>query len=110
MKKAITATRADIHGRFDRRFGRSPWFFVWDTSTGEGRFVPNPGSNAETESGTVASQALVELGVKQVFSGDFGPGASQQLQASGISLFLLRDDRRHLSEILHVKKHPLTIL
>ena len=109
MKIAISVTRNDIHSRYDRRFGRCPWFLVWDTLNLEGRFVRNSLSPEAKDAGKNAADLLSQWEVEAVFSGAFGNTAMRRLRECGINMFLLRDDGLTLADILKLRDKNFNI-
>lgn len=109
MLIAICCTRNDINARFDRRFGRCPWFLLWDKEKMKGEFIPNDFGNSIDEQGVRVADMLAEKGVRRVFAADFGPHAEERLREHGIDMFLLRDDGVSLADILRIKGQKLHI-
>jgi predicted Fe-Mo cluster-binding NifX family protein len=89
MKIAVTSQGEDMNSEVDPRFGRAKRFIVLDTDTGEHRVVDNTQNlNAVQGAGVQAAQAVVELGVEAVLTGNCGPKAFRVLETAGIKLYL----------------------
>ncbi len=92
MKIAISATRPGAEATLEMRFGRCPFFAVYDSETKQFEWYENEGIKAASGAGTGAAQALLDRGVEAVVSGQFGPKAVQVLEAGGIKMFLAPAD------------------
>ena len=88
MKIAISTTKAGAEANLEMRFGRCPYFAVYDSETKEYEWFENSGIKAASGAGTGASQALLDRGVKVVISGQFGPKAAQVLGAAKVRMLL----------------------
>lgn len=93
MKLAFTVNSAEFSPTLVRRFGRCPYFLIFDTETRARRSLPNPSAEARGGAGTQAAQFLAEQGVGAVVSGDFGPNALTTLDAAGIELFSAQEEQ-----------------
>lgn len=89
MKIAITAKGESLDSVLDMRFGRSQYFVVLDTETGEHQVVSND-SNAQAAQGAgiQAGKNVVDTGAEAVITGNVGPKAFRTLQAAGVKLYL----------------------
>ncbi|MCA1808204.1 MAG: NifB/NifX family molybdenum-iron cluster-binding protein [Kiritimatiellia bacterium] len=89
MKIAITSSGKNMTDMLDTRFGRAKYFIVVDTETGKGEAHDNQQNlNAAQGAGIQAAQAVANLGVAAVISGNLGPKAFQTLQAADIKMYL----------------------
>ncbi len=88
MKIIITAASPSLDAEFDPRFGRGAYFLIIDTETLDWEAFPNVGVNASGGAGTQAAQFVAEKMCEAVISGDFGPNASEALNAVGISMYV----------------------
>lgn len=89
MKVAITAESGDWHAAVDQRFGRARVFVVVDTETGALEAHDNlQNRNAAQGAGIQAAQAVSQLGVEALVTGNVGPKAFAALQAAGIQIYL----------------------
>jgi len=92
MKIAISVTAAGEAATLEMRFGRCPYFAVYDNETKEFEWFENAGIKATSGAGTGAAQALINRNVDIVFSGQFGPKAVQVLEAAKIKMLLAPAD------------------
>ena len=88
MKIAITAATAGALGMMDGRFGRAPYFLVFDTREKTWQTFENT-QNAELEhgAGIQAAQTIERLGAKALITGQVGAKALQVLRANGTQVY-----------------------
>lgn len=88
MKIAITSTGAEASSLMDGRFGRAPYFMVFDSEQNSWLAFENR-QNAELShgAGIQAAQALEGLGANVLITGNVGPKALQVLRANGTRIF-----------------------
>ena len=88
MKIAITAATAGALGMMDGRFGRAPYFLVFDTRAQTWEIHENE-QNAELEhgAGIQAAQAIERLGAKVLITGQIGPKALQLLRINATKVY-----------------------
>jgi predicted Fe-Mo cluster-binding NifX family protein len=87
MKICITAQGPGTGDLFEERFGRAPWFILYDTETGATEAIQN---GLVIESGGVGPKAVQVLqmhGVAAIITGMIGTHAKDALDASGIAAF-----------------------
>jgi len=88
MKIAVTAQGQDLSSPVDPRFGRTRFFVVVDTETGESTASDNAQNlNAAQGAGIQAGKNVVDLGVTAVLTGNVGPKAFVTLQAGGVDVY-----------------------
>jgi predicted Fe-Mo cluster-binding NifX family protein len=87
MIVAISVTGNAAPASIDTRFGRAPWFLLYNTETSGERFIPNPSSEAGTGAGTGAVQILADADVDCVIGAEPGPKAIDALKTLGIDAF-----------------------
>lgn len=75
MKILITSKGNKTADYFDQRFGRAKYFCIYNTDTKQTEFLKNENADAQGGAGTKTSEKVIELGIKKVISGDFGPKA-----------------------------------
>ena len=88
MKIAISVTKAGAEANLEMRFGRCPYFAVYDSETKEYEWFENCGIKAASGAGTGAAQALLDRNIEVVISGQYGPKAAQVLGAANIKMLL----------------------
>lgn len=92
MKIAISVTAIGEAATLEMRFGRCPYFAVYDSGTKEFEWFENAGIKATSGAGTGAAQALINRQIDIVISGQFGPKAVQILEAAKIKMLLAPAD------------------
>ncbi len=99
MKLAITSSGNNLQSSFDMRFGRAAWFCVYDTETKYTEFIQNESTNGGA--GTKAAEKMAQLGVSQIFSGDFGPKAKTMLERFRIQMIILNEKKKTIQEVVN---------
>ena len=87
MKICVTSTGDDIGSEVDPRFGRCAYFIVVDTESMEFEAVPNQSAVAAGGAGIQAAQAVADMGVQAVLTGNVGPNAFSTLDAAGVTIY-----------------------
>lgn len=105
MKTLITASENKTEAPFDKRFGRAAWFCIYNEENGEIEFIENSNINASNGAGTKAAEKAVELNVKKIISGDFGPKAKDLLDKFEIQMVILQDDNLTIESIINKLKN-----
>jgi predicted Fe-Mo cluster-binding NifX family protein len=89
MKIAIPAVDRQPAAAIDARFGRAPWFLVYDTDTKAWDAVENAQNlQAVQGAGIQSSETLVRHGVNVLLAPHCGPKAFRVLQAAGVTVYL----------------------
>ncbi len=88
MKIAVTAKGKTLEDQVDPRFGRCPYFLVFETETLEVEPLENPNLTAGGGAGIQSAQLMAEHDVKAVLTGNCGPNAHQTLTAAGIDVIV----------------------
>jgi predicted Fe-Mo cluster-binding NifX family protein len=87
MKIALTAQEKDLNTEMDPRFGRAPFFVIFDTEWGSYSFIDNEQNlNAPQGAGIQAAQNVIKTGADVLITGSCGPKAFRVLQASEIKV------------------------
>ena len=101
MKTVITSSENGIDSAFDLRFGRAAWFCVYDEENNNTEFIENTNAEASNGVGIKVAERMVELGVKKVISGDFGPKAKDILQKFDIQMVILKNEGETVKDIIN---------
>ncbi|MEJ5299631.1 MAG: NifB/NifX family molybdenum-iron cluster-binding protein [Thermodesulforhabdaceae bacterium] len=92
MKIAITTTGKDLNSPLCERFGRTPFFMVYDTESDSFEVFDNSVNlNAPQGAGLQTAQNIARQGVSCVITGHCGPKAFFVLQKAGIKVFLAQN-------------------
>jgi len=85
MRIAVSAQTASAESNVDPRFGRAPYFAIYDSDTDDYQFVENAQNmQAAQGAGIQSGQNVAEQKVDWVVSGNFGPKAFAVLNGAGI--------------------------
>ncbi|MBU4484026.1 NifB/NifX family molybdenum-iron cluster-binding protein [bacterium] len=87
MKIVITATKDSLDSEVESRFGRAPFFAIYETDNDKAEFVNNEQNlNATSGAGIQAAQNVIAAGAKVIITGNCGPKAFKTLNAAGIKV------------------------
>ena len=87
MKIIITASDNKPEAKVDPRFGRSPYFAMFETEDDSFSFVNNEQNlNAPSGAGIQAAANAAKTGAKVVITGNCGPKAFRTLKEAGIKV------------------------
>ncbi|OFI07160.1 dinitrogenase iron-molybdenum cofactor [Clostridium acetireducens DSM 10703] len=87
MKIVISAEGKNNTDLLDARFGRCPYFQIYDTETKEFKCVENKGAVSSGGAGIVASEQVIDENIDVVITGNLGPNAYRLLKGSEIKMF-----------------------
>lgn len=89
MRIAVSASRKDVNGLIDGRFGRCPYFMLCDSTDIEGsaHWKENPALTSTGGAGIAAAQFMDREKVELLITGSLGPNALRVIQTSGISAY-----------------------
>ncbi len=89
MKIAIPTVGSEPAALIDARFGRAPWFLIYDTEAQSWEAVENtPNLQAAQGAGIQSAETLVRHGATAVLTPHCGPKAFRVLQAAGVMIYL----------------------
>ena len=85
MKIGIAAMGPDLDSQVSERFGRAPYFLIYDIDSGELEAVPNDVGGGGA--GVRAGMTLANNGVEYLITGGgVGPNAHEALSSAGIKV------------------------
>lgn len=87
MRICISSCGQEKTSLVDMRFGRCPYFILYDTDTDEYRSAVNKGISASGGAGIAAAQTVIDFKADAVITGNIGPNAMALLQANGIKSY-----------------------
>ncbi len=118
MRIAVSSQGTDLTSKVDPRFGRAPYFLVFDTGDESFEVVNNEQNvNAAGGAGIQAAENVARKKVDMIVSGNFGPNAFRALEAAGIkvaqwvdgtvseAIELARNDKLKTSDKANVEGH-----
>ena len=87
MKLCITSTGTSLDSNVDHRFGRCPYFIMYDTDSDTFESIENASREAMGGAGIQAGQLIASKNAGAVITGNFGPNAFRVLQAAKIKMY-----------------------
>jgi len=87
MKVAITSSGNNLQSNVDPRFGRCPYYIIYDTESGSFKAVENKSSLAAGGAGIQAAQSISDMKAEAVITGNVGPNAFRVLSAASIKIY-----------------------
>jgi predicted outer membrane repeat protein len=117
MKIGIPVDQDKIETGICMSFGRTPWFLVYDTVSGEATFIDNSAASSQGGAGIKAAQTLVDQGIESLLTPRCGQNASEVFNAANIKIYrtnglvlnenleLFKDGKLHLLEEIHPGFH-----
>ena len=87
MKICISSSGTDLGSNVDPRFGRCPYFLIYDTDNDKFEFFENESRNAMGGAGIQAAQFVVNKGVSTIISGAIGPNSFRVFNAANINIY-----------------------
>jgi len=88
MKICFSASGRDEKSMLNPRFGRCPYFLIFDDKDKKWVTVDNQAAAAFRGAGISAAQKIVDLGCKAIITGNMGPNAFSVMNASGVKIYL----------------------
>jgi len=86
MKICITSESDNLDSKVESRFGRSPYFIIYDTNTADFEAIKNPNIEESSGVGIKSGQLIADKKVSVVLTGKVGPKAFDALKAAGIEI------------------------
>jgi predicted Fe-Mo cluster-binding NifX family protein len=83
---AVTSSGPELKSEVDPRFGRSPYFIIYDTDNNKFEAIENSNMRGMGGVGIQSAQMMADKGVQVVISGNCGPNAFRTMDAAGIQL------------------------
>ena len=87
MKIGLSSSGKDLGSPLDLRFGRCPYFIIYDLETDKFNTIENKGANASGGAGIAAAQQIIDESVGAVISSNVGPNAHELLTDSDIKIY-----------------------
>ncbi|QXM05287.1 NifB/NifX family molybdenum-iron cluster-binding protein [Crassaminicella indica] len=84
MKICVSSLGNEKGAMMDSRFGRCPYFAIYDTETKTYEFIENSGVTASGGAGIAAGQQVVNKGVEVLITGFLGPNAMKVLMGGKV--------------------------
>jgi predicted Fe-Mo cluster-binding NifX family protein len=88
MKIAVSCSEKSADAVVDSRFGRAPYFAIYDTETHEFDFIDNQQTlNTASGAGIQSAQHVVNAGVSALLTGHCGPKAFKAMKAADVKIY-----------------------
>jgi len=87
MKVAISSSGDTLQSNVDPRFGRCPYYIIYDTESGSFKAIENKSSLAAGGAGIQAAQMISNMNVESLITGNVGPNAFRVLSAASIKIY-----------------------
>jgi len=88
MKIAMSCAAKSPDAELDSRFGRAPYFAIYDDEIKSFDFINNQQTlNSPSGAGVQAAQNVVNAGVSVLLTGHCGPKAFKAMTAAGIKIY-----------------------
>jgi predicted Fe-Mo cluster-binding NifX family protein len=102
MKVAITSSGNTLDSLLDERFGRCPYFVIYDTESKAMEFIPNPNINAENGAGPASVQLVASRNVSKIVSGEFGMKIKSLVDSLKIQMIVVKEPNKKVSDIIEM--------
>ncbi len=89
MKITVSATEGSLDANVDSRFGRCPYYVIFEVEDKEIKnqeFLENKAGQEMRGAGITAAQTVVNKGTEIVITGSIGPKAFDVLSSTGIKI------------------------
>lgn len=87
MKICVTSQGPELSSAVDPRFGRAPYFIIYDEETESFEAIDNQQNvNAAGGAGVQSATTVAQTGCEWVISGHMGPRAMSVLQAANVKV------------------------
>lgn len=87
MKLCITSIGKEKNALSDQRFGRCPYFVIFDTEDKSYKAVENNGMVSSQGAGIAAAQQIIDEKVDAIITGHMGPNAMQLINGAAIKVY-----------------------
>lgn len=103
MKVAITLNSKSLDQEMDSRFGRCPYYYIWDADLKTGEFLENPYCESGSGAGVQAGQLVANQNVDVLITGNVGPKASEVLKSAKVEI--ISNVKGIVSEVLEAYRN-----
>jgi predicted Fe-Mo cluster-binding NifX family protein len=96
---AITVKTDDTNSLLDDCFGKSEYFFIYDSKSGVYEFIKNPVKDSKKMSGKKAASFLIEKGIKTLITTNIGSEVKRIFDKNNIQIVIISKKFRYLKDI-----------
>jgi predicted Fe-Mo cluster-binding NifX family protein len=107
MKIAITSMGDNLESKVSERFGRAPYFIIYDTDTGDFTAVKNGAEAVEHGAGPRAVKLITDSGADVIITGNLGVNAMESIKSSGMKYFTGITSDKTVSQIIEEYKEKV---
>ncbi len=90
MKIIISSKSKEKEDLMDSRFGRCPYFYIYNSETKKGKMIENEAANTGGGAGIKAANFIIEEKPDILITGNLGPNAENVLRESNIEVILMK--------------------
>lgn len=87
MKIMVPADGNSSRGKVCISFGRTPYFFIYDTDSNESKYIENTAAESQGGAGIKAAQIIVDNEAEILITPRCGENAAEVLNAANIKIF-----------------------
>lgn len=87
MKIAVSSSGKGIESNVDPRFGRCPYFIIYDTDNDNFEVIENQSRQAMGGAGIQSAQIVIDRKVDAVITGNIGPNAYHVFSTASIKVY-----------------------
>ena len=106
----ISSQGQTLESKPSPRFGRTPVFIKYDLESDDWEALNNPAATEQGGAGIAASQFVIDQGVSDVISGNFGPNAYQVLKTAGVLMWSINQDHGSVQAVIDAYKNSELLL
>lgn len=100
---AITVKNSNINSQLYDCFGKSEYFFLYDSKKEKYEFIKNPGKDSKKMSGKKAATFLIDKGVKTIITTNLGSGVKKLFDKNNIQIVIVSKMYKTLKDIEWIK-------
>jgi len=87
MKIAVPVNDKTVETSVCPSFGRTPYFLIYDTDSGESCFIDNSAAASQGGAGIKAAQVIVDNSANMLLTPRCGENAAEVIKAAGIGIY-----------------------
>jgi predicted Fe-Mo cluster-binding NifX family protein len=101
----ISSQGRTLDSKPNPRFGRAPIFIRYNLESDAWVALNNPAVTEQGGAGVAASQFIIDQGVSDAISGNFGPNAYQALKTAGVLMWSFNQDYGTVQAVIDAYVH-----
>jgi predicted Fe-Mo cluster-binding NifX family protein len=100
MKIAVSSMGESIDSLVSEKFGRAPYFVIYDTETQKSYSIKNDADKLEHGAGPNAVKKIMDEGCEVVLTGNLGGNALSAIKEVGIKYFTQINPNKKVKEVI----------